>query len=562
VTIARSSVREDDVIDPTASEDQFAVLVDSVAENRDAGALTSLLRESHAIYDQRSTAAIVRMRGWILLALAQVGLPADAVIFALEELDTGHDGYLVAAAALALRSSAPRPEFAPFVMRAIENMRFRDDAVAFDSYGAYATASDATTPVRELLVTLAWLGPLAGDIVPRLVELRAPGSGVSKKLLPDIDRTIDAIGRDRDDPPGRRSRARKPRALRATPGTPQGVPAAGSDCCEWHGSLGDVLRWPFGERADSEAVRMVAFEDHNGSPITYGQFFTGQPSIAAFFYTRCDNPQKCSLTVTKLARVQRLLAERGIAGQVRTAAITYDPGYDLPSRLLAYGRGRQLLMDDGHRLLRATSGIETLRRYFGLGVNFVESLVNRHRVEIYVLDAAGRISASFSRVHWDEREVVERAAEMLRDDEPGPAVAPVATAPSAPPGRLHAASTAMGTLASVGVALFPKCPICWLTYMSVLGISGLLPYSPGWELVLFAVMAVNLASVWWRCRSSGRMAGFHLAAAGAVAMVAMKIGLLPEQAAMPGVMLTLAGSLASVWSTRIQPRQLPPSVPS
>jgi protein SCO1 len=535
VTSACSIVREGEAIDPTVSEDQFAVLVDSFARNGDAGALTSLLRESHTIYDQRSTAAIVRMRGWILLALAQVGLAADAVIFALEELDTGHDGYLVAAAARALRSSAPRPEFAPFIMQAVGNMCYRDDAVAFDSYGAYATTSDATTPIRELLITLAWLGPLAGDIVPRLVELRAPGSGVSKKLLPDIDRAVEAIGRGLASP-------------------------AGGDCCEWRSSLGSVLRWPFGERAGSDAVRLVEFEDHNGTPITYGRFFTGQPSIVAFFYTRCDNPQKCSLTVAKLARVQRRLAERRLADQVRTAAITYDPGFDLPSRLLAYGRRRQLRMDDGHRLLRATSGIEPLRRYFGLGVNFVESLVNRHRVEIYVLDAAGRISASFSRIHWDERDVVDRAAAMLRDDKPGPARASVIPAPPAPPARLQTASTVMGTLASLGVALFPKCPICWLTYMSVLGISGLLPipYSPWWEVVLFAVMAVNLASVWWRCRSSGRMAGFHLVASGAVAIVAMKIGLLPEQAAMPGVMLTLAGSLASVWITRLQPRQLLP----
>ena len=177
------------------SEDEFAVLVDSLAKNGDAGALTSLLRESHAVYAARSTAAIVRMRGWILLALAHVGLPPDALIFVLEELDAGHDGYLVAAAARALRSSAPRPEFAPFLMQAVGNMRYRDDPVAFDSYGAEATSSDSTTPVRELLSTLAWLGPLARDIVPRLVELRVPGSGVSKKLLPDIDRAVDAIGR-------------------------------------------------------------------------------------------------------------------------------------------------------------------------------------------------------------------------------------------------------------------------------------------------------------------------------------------------------------------------------
>lgn len=534
MTSACSSVRGGEGIDPAVSEDQFAVLVDSFASNSDAGALTSLLRESHAVYDQRSTAAIVRMRGWILLALAQVGLSPDAVIFVLEELDAGHDGYLVAAAARALRSSAPRPEFAPFIMQAVGNMRYRDDAVMFDSYGAYATSSDATTPIRELLITLAWLGPLARDIVPRLVELRAPGSGVSKKLLSDIDRAVEAIGRGPANPPG-------------------------GDCCEWRSSLGSVLRWPFGERADSGAVRSVEFEDHNGTPITYDQFFAGQPSIVAFFYTRCDNPQKCSLTVAKLARVQRQLVERGIADQVRTAAITYDPGFDLPSRLLAYGRGRQMLMDEGHRLLRATTGIEPLRAYFGLGVNFVESLVNRHRIEIYVLDGAGRIAASFSRIHWDEREVVDRAATMLRDDNPGSAGALVPP----PPARLHTASTVVATLASLGVAVFPKCPICWLTYMSMLGISSLLPipYSPWLEVVLFAVMALNAASVWWRCRSSGRMAGFHLVASGAAAIVAMKMGLLPQQAAMLGVMLTLAGSVASVWSRHRSGIQEPLAAP-
>ena len=517
-----------DAVDPAVSEDRFAELVDGLGRRGDAGALTGLLREDHGIYDQRSSAAVVRMRGWILLALARVGLPADAVIFALEELDTGHDGYLVAAAARALRSSERRAEYAPFLMQAVGNMRYRDDPVAFDAYGAYATTSDATTPIREVLITLAWLGPLASAMLPRLVELRAPGSGVSKKLLADLDRAVAAVGRGVASPPD-------------------------GDCCNWRGSLGDVLRWPFSQRADSDAVRLVQFEDHNGAPISYGGFFTGQPSIVAFFYTRCDNPQKCSLTVAKLARVQRQLAERGLVGQVRTAAITYDPGFDLPARLLAYGRGRQLLMDDGHRLLRATSGIDPLRRHFGLGVNFVESLVNRHRVEIYVLDSAGRIGASFARIHWDEHDVVERAAALLREDgTPGPSDSPVPPSPPGPPARIHAASTVLGMLASLGVALFPKCPICWMTYMSLLGLSSVLPipYSPWWEAVLLALMTVNLATVWWRGRAGGRMAGFHLAAAGAVTLLAMKAGLLPDPAALPGVMLTFAGSIASVWSAR------------
>ena len=318
-------------------------------------------------------------------------MPPNALIFVLEELDAGHDGYLVAAAARALRSSTPRPEFAPFIIQAVGNMRYRDDAVAFDSLRRIRDVvrrddSDSRTPRSP---SHGWGLSLATSC-PGWWSFARPAAACRRSCLPDIDRAVEAIGRGPSNPPG-------------------------SDCCEWRNSLGSVLRWPFGERADSDAVRSVEFEDHNGTPVTYGEFFAGQPSIVAFFYTRCDNPQKCSLTVAKLARVQRQLVERGIADRVRTAAITYDPGFDLPSRLLAYGRGRQMLMDEGHRLLRATKGIEPLRAYFGLGVNFVESLVNRHRIEIYVLDAAGRIGASFSRIHWDEREVVEsRGGDVAR----------------------------------------------------------------------------------------------------------------------------------------------------
>ena len=60
-----------------------------------------------------------------------------------------------------------------------------------------------------------------------------------------------------------------------------------------------------------------------------------------------------------------------------------------------------------------------LCRHFELGVNFVESLVNRHRIEVYILDAQGRIATSFERVHWDEAQVVARAVEVLNEEECG-----------------------------------------------------------------------------------------------------------------------------------------------
>ncbi|HEU4932530.1 MAG TPA: hypothetical protein VFT48_10640, partial [Pyrinomonadaceae bacterium] len=122
--------------------------------------LLDLLREDHPLYDQRGASTVVRMRGWVMLTLARNSLPDAALPFVLEDLDTGVDAYLVAAAAAALRSyPTPNVAFAPFVVRAITNIRYRDERLSLETYGGFAIGTKGTSPVRELLTTLTWLGP-------------------------------------------------------------------------------------------------------------------------------------------------------------------------------------------------------------------------------------------------------------------------------------------------------------------------------------------------------------------------------------------------------------------
>jgi protein SCO1/2 len=488
--------------------------------------LTDLLREDHPLYDQRGTATTVRMRGWVLLAFARIGLSDAALLFVLEELDTGVDAYLVAAAARALRSY-PRPTaaFAPFAMRALTNIRYHDEPVSFESYGEYAVSTTGSSPVRELLTTLAWLGPHAREFVPEIELLRAPGGGLSKKLQIDVDRAVEAI-RDGGQ-----------------------VNEIETDaCCTLPGGLGGTFSWALSSRRDTQPIESTVFEDQAGESITFKEFFRGHPSIVVFFYTRCDNPLKCSLTVTKLARIQKLLARAGLADQIQTAAITYDPAFDLPQRIRRYGQDRGVNMDIHHRMLRTTGDFNTLRSHFKLGVNFIASLVNRHRVELYILDAEGRIATSFERLHWDEQQVVDRAIEVLNEK----SGAAEGSLPPASPTHRNTASPIFGTIAALGFAFFPKCPICWATYLSVFGIASVerIPYSPWLQPVLVAALLINLASVWLRGRATGRMSGFYLVGTGALAIVVSKMGLGLKNAAVWGVALTLAGSLISALSAR------------
>jgi cytochrome oxidase Cu insertion factor (SCO1/SenC/PrrC family) len=372
-------------------EPQFVALVNALAADPDRQSqLPDLLREDHPLYDQRGAAATVRMRGWVLLALARTGVSAAALPFVLEELDTGVDAYLVAAAARALRSyPSASAAFAPFVMRAITTVRYHDDPVSFETYGDYAgSSSPGTSPVRELLATLAWLGPCARGVLQEVEALRTQQGGISKRLRRDIDRAVEEI---RAAERGSDACCMPPRALR--------VPVAAAP----------------NSRDGCASIEATVFEDHAGAAITYGAFFRGHPSIVVFFYTRCDNPLKCSLTVTKLARVQKELEARGLAADIHTAAITYDPGFDLPERMRGYGLNRGVRLDAQHRMLRTVDGTSAIRRHFALGVNFIGSLVNRHRVEAYILDAEGRIAASFERIHWDEQQVVDCAIGVLNE---------------------------------------------------------------------------------------------------------------------------------------------------
>jgi len=503
------------------TEAQFAAHVDTLASNSARPEeLSGLLREDHPAYDQRGASTVVRMRGWVLVALARTELSDAALLFVLEELDTGVDAYLVAAAAYALRSyQSPRSAFAPFVMRALANIRYQDEPVSFESYGEYAVSSTETSPVRELLLTLTWLGPNAREVLSEVESLRGQ---LSRKWLFEIDQAALAI--------------------RST----SNVAGLNPDtCCTLPAGLSNMFSWPLGLRGGCESIETTVFEDQDGLSLTFNEFFRGQPSIVVFFYTRCNNPFKCSLTITKLGRVQKLLEARGLAEQIKTAAITYDPAFDLPERMRGYGQNRGMRLDEYHRMLRTVNGVNALRSHFKLGVNFIESLVNRHRLEVYVLDYAGRIATSFERLHWDEEKVVTSALEVLNEksDHSTTNHPPV----SATQANRKATLPMFGAFASLAVAFFPKCPICWAAYMSVFGIAGLeqIPYSPWLQPVLVVVILINLASVWFRERSSGRMYPFYLVCAGALAILVSKLGIGWESPRIWGVSLTLAGSLLS-----------------
>lgn len=338
--------------------------------------LLLLLQEQHPLYRGVGAAAVVRMRGLLLLGLGRCeSLPAAALPFLIEELESAHEPYLTAAAAHVLRTTASEkpPRLVPALLAALRLIRHRDNPVDLGSAGG-----EHTTAVREVLQTLAHLAGQARPALPDLHALRGqPLDDVTHRLLMSA---ISRLESAKTTPPPRS-------CCDAVPDSPAPV-VAGS-------------------------VMSVLLEDQDGASLRFQDLFVGKPSLVAFFYTRCENPAKCSRTMTRLGELQRSLADEGLLGAVRIAALTYDPEFDVPSRLSQYARRHGFLTDQHHRVLRTLAGgMQALAAFFELGVNYSSGTVNRHQVELHLLDDTGGIHASFTRLQASDASVIRAIREL------------------------------------------------------------------------------------------------------------------------------------------------------
>ncbi len=159
----------------------------------------------------------------------------------------------------------------------------------------------------------------------------------------------------------------------------------------------------------------VQLENQDGERLSFPEAFSRRPTALAFFYTRCTNPEKCSLTVTRLARLAQRVAADELDANV--AGISYDPRWDNPGRLRRYGTDRGMQFSPRCSLLRTVGSFDPLVAAFELGVGFGPVTVNRHRLDLVVLDGVLRVRTRFERRLWSEETVLD-ALRALASGEP------------------------------------------------------------------------------------------------------------------------------------------------
>jgi protein SCO1 len=380
-----------------AREDEIGATIDALRQTPGGcHELAALLPENLQLYEGRTSAEMTRIRGYLLAAFADTGLPGEAMPYVLESLESGHLPYEIAGAAIALRGLENlTAQLCPYLLRALRNLIGGDATVSFECYDPRWPYREPTTAMTEILGTLARLGTEAAVALPELERMLDEPSAFSSPVRAEMQSASEAIRRN----------------MPAVVGVGSVRAHQAPSCCgsTSHGAAIQPLRR---ERA---VAPYIALEDQDGRLEMFMSFVYGKPTIVVFFYTRCDNPYKCSLTITKLGRLQMLMSERGLEGRIRLAAITYDPEFDSPKRLKRYGCDRGVVFGDDVRFFRTRSGLDQLSTTLRLQVNYGPATINRHQIESYVLDAYGRVARAFTRLQWEPADVLDAALEARVD---------------------------------------------------------------------------------------------------------------------------------------------------
>lgn len=510
--------KKDNILDFDAStpEEAIAAMVDRADQLKiQSDALGSLLFESHPLYLGRGSNEVIRIQGYILASLEKHGLHLKTLPIALEALESSMSAYLVAAAAKAIRGLRRKsPQLVPYLLAGIDNIYYRDDTVTFNHYAPKWPLEHPTTALREIMLTIQWLGNNARKAIPRL-EFLSVNSEINKDNRQLILETIEQIQKDKSQL---------------------------ESCCDL------LLETPIKvARSSHRKMKTLQIQDQEGNLLKFGEFFRDKPTVLVFFYTRCENHNKCSLTINKLGKLQKLLDCSGLKERVKTAAMSYDPVFDTPERLKLYALKRHVHFDDTNRIFRMVekNSMPMMLQYFNSAVNYVGNLINKHQIELYVLDEFGKPIKSLVRLQWEPEDIINVLSEhLLRKP------------------RSHSTwghtlrkigSTLRNTIVPILIAFFPKCPLCWAAYMSIFGITGIsaIPYSP-WILPLLCIfLVINLWFIWRRARIRKNWLAFGLAVVGTMLLIIFGSVLMLEPFMIMGLILLITAALFNSLSLNV-----------
>ncbi len=154
--------------------------------------------------------------------------------------------------------------------------------------------------------------------------------------------------------------------------------------------------------APGDTVPDFALRNEDGRAIHLGQF-RGKQVLVTFIYTRCPLPNFCPLVTHHFAAIEKqLAADPALYGKTHLLSVSFDPEYDTPERLRAYGE--QYIGGDAKKVFAhwdfavpQKPVLIEMAKYFDVGMTAGADDTINHTLSTTLIDGDGKVVAQIYR---------------------------------------------------------------------------------------------------------------------------------------------------------------------
>ena len=168
-----------------------------------------------------------------------------------------------------------------------------------------------------------------------------------------------------------------------------------------------------GEPKPGDEIPDFALLNQDGKPIRLSQY-KGRAFAVTFVYTRCPQPDQCTLMSNNFAAIEKELQQQPeVYEKTHLLSVTFDPEYDTPKVMRSYGASHTgRYSDEAFKHWEFATGtadeVKRIAEYFGVR-SFKDSATGKeeliHSLRTAVIDRHGKLVKLYRGNEWKPAEI-------------------------------------------------------------------------------------------------------------------------------------------------------------
>ena len=177
-----------------------------------------------------------------------------------------------------------------------------------------------------------------------------------------------------------------------------------------------------GEPKPGDEITDFTLVNQDGKPIRLSQY-KGRGVALTFVYTRCPQPDQCTLMSTNFAAIEKELQQHAdVYAKTHLLSITFDPEYDTPKVMRSYGASHSgRYSDEVFKHWEFATGtaeqVKAIAEYFGVR-SFKDSATGKeeliHSLRTAVIDPKGRLVKLYRGNEWKPADIASDLKSLVQ----------------------------------------------------------------------------------------------------------------------------------------------------